>query len=46
VGWAQKAPVFLETLGINYVYSEYPVGHGVAPQNFYDLKAWLVKYLK
>ena len=43
VDWAQKAPVFLKALGINHVYSEYPVGHGVAPQNFFDLKAWLVK---
>ena len=45
VDWAQKAPEFLKGLGINYVYSEYPVGHGVAPQNFFDLKAWLVKYI-
>ena len=45
VDWAQKAPVFLKALHINHVYSEYPVGHGVAPQNFYDLKAWLVKYI-
>ncbi len=45
VNWAQKTPEFLEALGINHSYSEYPVGHGVAPQNFYDLKAWLVKYI-
>lgn len=44
VDWARKAPVFLEKLGINYSYSEYPVGHGVAPQNFYDLKTWLESY--
>ncbi|MFK7831669.1 MAG: alpha/beta hydrolase [Winogradskyella sp.] len=41
--WAQKAPLFLNNLNINHVYSEYPVGHGVAPQNFFDLKTWLVK---
>lgn len=45
VDWARKTTEFLKALDINYVYSEYPVGHGVAPQNFYDLKAWLVKYL-
>ncbi|NRD21502.1 alpha/beta fold hydrolase [Winogradskyella eckloniae] len=45
VDWAQKAPVFLNALDINHVYSEYPVGHGVAPQNFYDLKAWLEKHI-
>jgi len=45
VDWARKNPVFLKALHINHVYSEYPVGHGVAPQNFYDLKEWLVKYI-
>jgi hypothetical protein len=28
----------VEKLGINTTYKEYPVGHGVAPQNFYDFK--------
>lgn len=45
VDWAQKTPEFLKALGINYEYTEYPVGHGVAPQNFFDLKTWLDKYL-
>lgn len=41
VDWARKAPEFLKDLGLNVVYKEYPVGHGVAPQNFYDFKNWL-----
>lgn len=41
VEWARKAPEFLQNLGIDSEYHEYPVGHGVAPQNFYDLLAWL-----
>ena len=41
VDWAKKAPGVLEKLGIKTVYKEYPVGHGVAPQNFFDLKNWL-----
>ncbi|EDP70701.1 phospholipase/carboxylesterase family protein [Flavobacteriales bacterium ALC-1] len=45
IDWARKAPGFLKTLNINHVYSEYPVGHGVAPQNFYDFKNWLLKYI-
>ncbi|WP_179353679.1 alpha/beta hydrolase [Winogradskyella vidalii] len=45
VEWAQKTPKFLENLAIKHVYSEYPVGHGVAPQNFFDLKEWLNKHL-
>jgi len=28
-------------MGIPIVYKEYPVGHGVAPQNFFDFKKWL-----
>jgi phospholipase/carboxylesterase len=41
VDWARKAAPALTQLGIEIVYKEYPVGHGVAPQNFYDLKNWL-----
>lgn len=43
VEWARKAPEFLKQLGLDAEYHEYPVGHGVAPQNFYDLLAWLNK---
>jgi phospholipase/carboxylesterase len=42
VDWARKTPAILEKLGIAITYKEYPVGHGVAPQNFYDLKNWLI----
>ena len=41
VDWARKTGPELEGLGIQYEYNEYPAGHGVAPQNFYDFKAWL-----
>lgn len=41
VDWARKAPEFFKNLGLDVVYKEYPVGHGVAPQNFYDFKNWL-----
>jgi phospholipase/carboxylesterase len=39
--WAQRAPELLKKLKINHVFEEFPVGHGVAPQNFYSLKKWL-----
>ncbi|MGI9551973.1 MAG: alpha/beta hydrolase [Aurantibacter sp.] len=39
--WAQKIPDFLKQLNIDYVYEEFPVGHGVAPQNFHSFKKWL-----
>ena len=41
VDWARKTSPALEKLGIEFVYKEYPVGHGVAPQNFYDFRKWL-----
>lgn len=41
VEWAKKAPVYLTEKGIDNQFKEYPVGHGVHPQNFYDLKAWI-----
>jgi phospholipase/carboxylesterase len=41
VDWARKTPGILEKLGIDVTYKEYPVGHGVAPQNFFDFKNWL-----
>ncbi|MFL9843307.1 alpha/beta hydrolase [Flavobacterium rhizosphaerae] len=43
VEWARKAPEFIKELGLQQEYHEYPVGHGVAPQNFYDLLSWLQK---
>jgi len=45
VEWARKTPDILNSLRIPNTYKEYPVGHGVAPQNFYDLKSWIEKRL-
>lgn len=39
--WARKTSPFLDRLNIKHQYKEYPVGHGVAPQNFFDFKNWL-----
>lgn len=39
--WAQKVPGFLENLGIEHMYEEFPVGHGVSPQNFHSFRKWL-----
>ena len=43
VDWARKAKPALESLGLEVSYHEYPVGHGVAPQNFFDFKNWLIQ---
>ena len=42
VDWGRKAKPFLENLGIEIIYKEYPIGHGVSPQNFDDFKNWLL----
>lgn len=43
VEWARKSIPVLENLGIEVIYKEYPIGHGVSPQNFYDFKNWLLQ---
>ncbi len=43
VNWARLTPPLLDSLNIKHKYSEFPVGHGVAPQNFYEFKDWLIK---
>jgi len=39
--WARQTQPFLNSLNIKNTYSEFPVGHGVTPQNFYEFKEWL-----
>lgn len=38
---ARQTPAYLEKLGILSTLSEFPVGHGVHPTNFYEFKEWL-----
>lgn len=45
VEWAWQTQPFLNKLGIENQYSEFPVGHGVAPQNFFEFKNWLEKII-
>lgn len=42
VEWARKTPEFLNRIGVKNVYFEYPVGHGVAPKNFFDFRNWIL----
>lgn len=44
VQWARKTKPFLENLNIDCSYSEFPVGHGVAPENLREFKLWLAKH--
>jgi len=41
ISWARRSPEILKQLGIYHKYSEFPVGHGVAPQNLMELKSWI-----
>lgn len=41
VEWARQVSPHLNAMGIKNSYQEYGVGHGVAPQNFYDFKQWI-----
>ncbi len=41
VEWARKAQPTLSVLGIDIVYKEYPMDHGISSQNFSDFKKWL-----
>lgn len=41
VQWARLNKPFLDKLKIENTYSEFPVGHGVTPQNFYEFRTWL-----
>lgn len=45
IEWARKSKPFLDNLGLQNSYTEYPVGHGVAPQNFYSFKSWIEERL-
>ena len=41
VAWARTAVGILEQLQISHVYKEYPMGHGVNPECFDDMKRWM-----
>lgn len=45
IEWARKSSPFLKNVGLENVYFEYPVGHVVAPQNFYSFKFWIEEKL-
>lgn len=45
VDWARKVSPFLTSVSLENDYTEYPVGHGVAPQNFFSFKEWILERL-
>lgn len=41
VEWTRKGIEILKHKGIQVTYKEYPMGHGINPENFNDLMQWL-----
>lgn len=41
VEWARKTPLILDRHRISNTFREYPMGHGICPQNFFEFKDWL-----
>lgn len=46
IQWARNSMDYLKKNSIIHDYHEYPMGHGVSPQNFADLKEWIEKKLE
>lgn len=41
IDWVRNSLPILDQLNIKYSYNEYPIGHGINPQNFSDLNNWI-----
>lgn len=44
VEWSRKTPEILESLGIDCVFKEFPIGHGVNQDNFEAVLDWLKRH--
>lgn len=43
---ARRTKPFLDELQVENTYSEFPIGHGVSPDNFSEFRSWLEKDVK
>lgn len=41
IDWARATVPQLNKLNIEHIYKEYRSGHGIVPQNFYDMLSWI-----
>ena len=46
IDWIKNSLPILDSLKISYTFNEYPIGHGVNPQNFKDFKNWIINKLQ
>ncbi len=40
---SKKSLKILDDNNLNYIFEEYPIGHGVSPENFKSMLNWLIK---
>lgn len=43
IKWARNIEGLIQNLKVDYVYNEYSAGHGINPQNYQDMMAWISK---
>lgn len=39
--WATQSAALMQEMQLNYVFEEFPVGHGVSADNFYSFRRWM-----
>lgn len=42
VSWSDQSVAYLEQLGVSHTYRKYEMPHGITPEAYQDIKAWLV----
>ena len=40
---SKKSLKILDDNNLNYIFEEYPIGHGVSPENFKSMLNWLIE---
>lgn len=42
----RSAPEFLKNMEVEHIYKEFPIGHGVSPQGFWQMQEWMNEELQ
>jgi phospholipase/carboxylesterase len=45
VTWGRDGQEYLEAVGADVIYKEYPIGHSISEESLYDLSDWLTAHL-
>lgn len=46
IEWGRGVQDFLKERGIDFVYNEYYMGHGISPEGFSLMRSWIAEHLK